>query len=383
MFGVFARARLLFVVTALAFAMGCKAKAADPVKEPKEDGVDVKLAPKALEAARLATAHPRETARRTSVTGSGTVDFVPSRVARVGPPVAGRVGAIPAVPGQKVTKGTVLVLLESAEVGRSRGDFLAARSRLEQANAEVEREKRLLAGGATSDRALLLAQTEQATAQAQLRATEDRLATMGLGGAAAGQSVPLVSPIAGTVLEVKARTGQPVGPTDSLVVVGETDQVWLPVEIYERDMGRVHVGDDVRVTSVAFPGRVFEGHVDQLGAVVDPDRHVLEARVVLGNHDGALKPGMTATARILGASEADAGSVLVVPRIAVQTIDGQAFVFVQREAGKYEMRAVERGSEVDGEVEVARGLVAGDTIVTDGSFILKSEALKAQMGAND
>jgi cobalt-zinc-cadmium efflux system membrane fusion protein len=56
---------------------------------------------------------------------------------------------------------------------------------------------------------------------------------------------------------------------------------------------------------------------------------------------------------------------------------------VQREAGKYEMRAVERGSEVDGEVEIGRGLVAADTIVTDGSFILKSEALKAQMGAND
>jgi cobalt-zinc-cadmium efflux system membrane fusion protein len=92
---------------------------------------------------------------------------------------------------------------------------------------------------------------------------------------------------------------------------------------------------------------------------------------------------MTATARILGAAEGDAGTVLAVPRGAIQTIDGQPFVFVQREPGKFEMRGVERGADVDGEVEIARGLSGDETIVTDGTFILKSEALKAQMGAND
>jgi cobalt-zinc-cadmium efflux system membrane fusion protein len=378
-----AREALLAVLATAALVAACKAKPPEPQKEPKEDGVDVKLAPKALEAAHLTTAHPRGIARRASVSASGKVDFVPSRVARVGPPIAGRVGTIPVVVGQKVGRGAVLVTLESVEVGRARADFMAAKTRVDQTKSELDRENRLLAGGATSDRAVLVASTEQATAQAQLRAAEDRLSTLGLGASATGQSVALVAPIAGTVLQVNARMGQPVGPTDTLVVVGETEQVWLGVDVYERDVGKVHVGDDVRVTSIAFPGRVFEGKVDQLGSVIDGDRDVLDARMVLPNQDGALKPGMPASARILAAAEGDGGTALVVPRHAIQTVDGQPFVFVQREPGKYEMRPVERGSELDDDVEILRGIDAKDTIVVDGSFILKSEALKAQMGAND
>ncbi|HSO32208.1 MAG TPA: efflux RND transporter periplasmic adaptor subunit [Labilithrix sp.] len=362
---------------------GCKPKAPEPQKEPKEDGVDVKLAPKALAAAHLTTAQPRSIPRLASVTAAGKVDFVPSRVARIGPPIAGRVGTIPVVVGQKVGRGAVLVTLESVEVGRARADYLAAKTRLEQTKAETERENRLLAGGATSDRAVLVAQTEQAQAQAQLRASEDRLSTLGLGVSASGQSVSLVSPIAGTVLQVNARMGQPVGPEATLVVVGETEQVWLEIDVYERDVGKVHVGDDVRVTSIAFPGRVFEGKVDQIGSTVDPERHVLEARIVLPNQDGALKPGMTASARVMGAAVGDGGTALVVSRHAIQTVDGQPFVFVQREPGKYEMRPVERGAELDDDIEILRGLKADETVVVDGSFILKSEALKAQMGAND
>ncbi len=372
------------LILALMLTIACKSKPPEPAKEVKEEGVDVKLGPKALEAARLSIVHARLAPRRASVVAAGTVDFVPSRVARVGPSISGRVGTVAVVPGQKVGAGTVLVRVESADVGRARGDYLAARSRLDQASAEVLREQRLIEKGASSERALLAAQTERATAEAVLHTAQDRLSTLGLGAGAIGLSVALVSPIAGTVLEVKARTGQPVGPTDTLVVVGETLQVWLSIELYERDLGRVHVGDEVRVVSVAFPGRVFEGRVDQLGSVVDPERHVLEARVVLPNYDGALRPGMTATARILSTlGEIDAGAAIVVPRQAVQTIDAQAFVFVQREVGKYELRAVERGSDLDGDVEIVRGLSFDDEIVTEGSFILKSETLKAQMGTND
>ena len=371
------------LIALVALASACKSKAPEPQKEPKEEGIDVKLTPKALEAAHLGTASPRSIARRASVTAAGKVDFVPSRVARVGPPVAGRVGTIPVVVGQKVGRGTTLVTLESVEVGRARADFTAAKTRLDQAKAETEREKQLMAGGATSERAMLIATSGEAQARTELRASEDRLATLGLGAGAAGQSVALVAPIAGTVLQVNARVGQPVGTTDTLVVVGETSLVWLGVDVYERDVGKVHLGDDVKVTSIAFPGRTFDGKVDQLGAVVDPERHVLEARIVLPNQDDALKPGMTASARILAAAEGDGGTALVVSRHAIQTVDGQPFLFVQHEPGKYEMRPVERGADLDDDVEILRGLKPDETVVVDGSFILKSEALKAQMGAND
>lgn len=382
-------ALLVAFACSLSCAAGCKK---DPPSEvtkeaAKEEGVDVKLGEKALAAAHLTVGKARTVPRRSSVLASGRIDFVPSRVARVGPPIAGRVGTIPVVPGQRVGRGAVLVTLESVEVGRARADFLSAKTRLAQAKAEMDRESRLVAGGASSERALLVAQAEHATAQAQLRASEDRLSTLGLGAGAAGQSVALVAPIAGTVLELTGRVGQPVGPTDTLVVVGETEQVWLQVDVYERDLGKVHLGDEVKVTSIAFPGRTFDGKVDQLGAVLDAERHVLEARIVLPNLDGALKPGMTATARILGNAPlgADAGSAnaVVVPKSAIQAIDGQPFVFIEKEKGKFELRPVERGDDIDDDVEIRRGVADGEPIVVDGAFILKSEALKSQMGAND
>jgi cobalt-zinc-cadmium efflux system membrane fusion protein len=368
---------------AILLAAACKSK---PIEAPAKDKkvADVELSEKALEAAKLGVDRSKSQARRTSVTCAGTIDFEPARVARVGPNIAGRVGHIAVTPGQKVTRGQALVTIESVEVGRARADFLQAKSKLQQAEAELAREKKLFEGGASTERAVLNAETEKNVAGYGLRAAEERLRTLGVGGeGVASSAVPLVTPIAGTVLDVKARIGQPVGPTDTLVVVGEIDVVWLAVDIYERDVTRVHTGDEVRVVTTAYPGRVFVGKVDYVASVVDAERRVLAARIVLPNADGALRPGMAATSRIMGGAAADGGSIVTVPRGAVQTIDGQPFVFVEKAKGKYDMRAVERGEEQEGEVAIARGLAANEPVVVEGAFILKSEILREQMGSND
>ncbi|MEI8258135.1 MAG: efflux RND transporter periplasmic adaptor subunit, partial [Deltaproteobacteria bacterium] len=225
----------------------------------------------------------------------------------------------------------------------------------------------------------------------ETRAAEQRLRAVGvteLGGGRGGvASLSLTSPIAGVVLEMNARLGQTVGADDTLFVVGETDHVWLVLDVYERDMDRVHDGDEVRVQTVAHPGRVFEGRVARLGAVVDRERRVATATVILANADGALRPGMSATARILSsggtAAGGDAGLAVVVPRGAVQTVDGQTLVFVQRGPGRFQMRPIERGADIEGDVEITRGLRAGEPVVVEGAFVLKSELLRSQMGVND
>ena len=367
------------------FAAGaCKQPAeSEPASEKKEPGVDVSLSPRALAGAKLATGKVQRVPRRSSLTVAGSVDFVPNRVARIGPQISGRVASVPVAPGQTVARGAVVVTLDSVDIGRARADFLEAKSQLALAESEMAREDRLIDAGASSERAQQSAHTSRDLARVGLSAAGDRLRTLGASAGQGSSGFSLVSPIAGKVLEVKARLGQPVGPTDTLIVVGETSQVWLAVDVYERDLARVHAGDDVLATAVAYPDRTFEGKVDQLASVVDPARRVLEARIVLQNPDGALRPGMTATARILGVPEANAPAVISVPRGALQTIDGQPFVFIERSAGKFELRAVERGVELEQGVEIKQGLTGDETIVIDGSFILKSEVLRSQMGSND
>jgi membrane fusion protein, heavy metal efflux system len=401
----------------------CKDKAAEataPAAPKKSAGVDVELSAEAFTAARLKFGIAARSPRHQVVLAAGMLDFAPNRVARLGPSASGRIASLTATVGQRVKRGSVLATVDSVDAGRARADVLAARSRLAQADSELSRERRLTEGGAASERSLAVAQSERNLAEVEVRAAEARTQT--LGTAVAGGALGLVSPMDGTVLEVRARLGQPVSATDTLIVVGEVDSLWLRIDVYERDVGRIRVGDAARIVTLAYPDRVFEGRVEQLGTAIDPERHVLDARIVLSNADGALRPGMSATARILGrplelsAQPLDAGpttgartepaaqtpTVVSVPKSAIQTIDGQPFVFVAKRLGskpvtdgsippsipanttaEFELRAVERGSALETEVEILRGLEGGEPIVVDGAFILKSELLKSQMGTND
>lgn len=376
---------VLGLAVGLAFYAGHKkAEEPEPTEQRREEGIDLSLSAKSLEAARIKTALPRKVPRRSSLSVSGSIDFAPSRVARIGPQIAGRVASIKVAPGQAVAKGATVATLDSVDIGRARADLLEAKSREVLAESEVAREQRMLEAGASSERAALAAKTELDLAKVSVSAAEGRLKTLGAGAVGTGaSSISLVSPIEGKVLELSARIGQPVGPTDTLVVVGDTAEVWLAADVYERDLSRVKVGDDVWARAVAYPDKIFKGHVDQLGTVVDAERRVLTARIVLGNPDGVLRPGMTATARIVGAVEPGAPEVLSVPRGSIQAIDGQPFVFVDHGAGKFELRAIEQGAELEDGVEIKQGLTGTETVVTDGSFILKSEVLRSQMGAND
>jgi cobalt-zinc-cadmium efflux system membrane fusion protein len=164
--------------------------------------------------------------------------------------------------------------------------------------------------------------------------------------------------------------------------------VWLRVDVFESDAAHVHVGDRVEATVSAWGTRVFSGAVTYVAQSLDPARRTLEAVVEIANEDDALKPGMTARARVISAerthSAHDAGAgELVIPRGAVQSIDGQPFVFVRVGEGQFAMRAVETGGESGDDVVVRAGLRDDETLAVAGTFILKSEALREQMGKND
>lgn len=366
------------------------------------------LGPGLLDASAIRTGKGRMVPKRTSVAVTGTLEFVPNRVARVGPLIDGRVLQIKVDPGQRVTPGTVLATVESVEVGRARADYLTSQVRVEFAARERARQYNLADSGLTSGQSVQAAENQSDLAMVEKRAAAERLSAVGvraeeLSAVGAGRasrpstSTVLKTPLGGVVLDVNARVGQPVTSSDTLFVVGEIDKVWLIVDVYERDVSRVRTGDEARARVVSYPEREFRGVVDYVSGIIDPVRKAASARVVLDNPEGLLRPGMSATAHLFGelghekavvarggdAASATPVSVLVVPKEALQTIDGQAFVFVERSVGKFDLRAVVRGEEVDGEIEISRGLTLEDPIAIDGTFVLKSEALRAQMGSND
>jgi cobalt-zinc-cadmium efflux system membrane fusion protein len=404
--GYSSRTMQRFLAVALACAAlgapGCKEKKVEAAPEVVKIEADVVLTGEALEAAGLEIGTARLVPRRSNVVVAGTLEFVPNRVARVGPLIDGRIASIRVDPGQKVTPGTVLATVESVEIGRARADFMSSQVKMEFAERERQRQYRLADGGLTTGQNVVNAETERQLADLESRAAAERLRAVGVrtedmraAGAGSGRpstGMTLTTPLGGLVLDVNARIGQAVKASDTLFVVGEIDKVWLIVDVYERDLSRVHVGDEARARVVAYPDRVFSGKVDYVGGVVDPVHRAVAARIVLDNPDGALRPGMSASSHIfsslVAAGGVDSGvvpdaQVLAVPHEAVVTMDGQPFVFIEKAKGKFTMRAVERGSDVEGETEITKGLVAGDKIAVKGTFILKSEALREQMGKND
>ena len=150
------------------------------------------LSPRSLLAAKLTTGKPERVPRRSSLVVAGSVDFVPSRVARIGPQIAGRVASVPVVPDQAVGKGTLLVTLDSIDVGRARGDFLEAKSHVARAESELAREERLVDAGASSERSMLAARSELDLSRLSLNTAGDRLHTLGATGGNGASGVSLV-----------------------------------------------------------------------------------------------------------------------------------------------------------------------------------------------
>lgn len=417
----FVRARLpalvLTVVTAAsALATGGCRKRDEPKEqattEPPKAEASIVLLPGMLAANPIAIGKAHFVEKRSSVAVTGTLEFVPNRVARVGPIIEGRVTSIRVDPGQRVAKGAVLASVDSVEVGRARADYLASQVQVEFAARERTRQYNLADSGLASGQSVLAAENQTDLAVLGKRAAAERLSAVGvraedLNAQAEGHasrpstSTLLKTPLGGLVLDVNARIGQAVSSTDTLFVVGEIDKVWLLVDVYERDLARVHTGDEARARVISYPDREFRGVVDYVSGIVDPVRKSVSARVVLDNPEGLLRPGMSANAHVFSSergprddgSDASAGAdpikrrALVVPKGAIQSIDGQPFVFLDKGAGKFDLRPIQQGDVIPGDhtddVEVVQGLSDGESIALDNTFILKAEALRAEMGSND
>jgi Cu(I)/Ag(I) efflux system membrane fusion protein len=163
--------------------------------------------------------------------------------------------------------------------------------------------------------------------------------------------------------------------------------VWVWIDVFERDLARVHLGDDVELHVEAFPGSAFEGKLVFLGSRVETESRTARARIEVPNPEGRLRPGMFARVRISDPHAADGKaesvSVLAVPESALQR-EGDDFVaFVALGDGRFESRKVRTGRKGDGFVEILDGLVAGESVAVSGTFVLKSEASKESLGGEE
>jgi Cu(I)/Ag(I) efflux system membrane fusion protein len=174
----------------------------------------------------------------------------------------------------------------------------------------------------------------------------------------------------GEIAEKMVTEGQAVQPGENLFLIADRSVLWVDLAVYEMDARALRIGAPVAVTVDALPGRTYEGRVTFIHPGVDEKTRTLTARVEVANADGALRPGMYATALIRAA----AAKALSVPTEAVLPTGTQNLVFVNRGDGQFTPRAVQVGARGDSLVEVVHGLKPGDEVIASATYLLDSES---------
>ena len=322
----------------------------------------------------------------TELVATGTITYNPDYASIVAPRVEGRVVVVRADLGDRVERGSVLAVLQSSEVGETRGALERARAALDVARQNYEREKRLYEQSVSSQKEMLDAEGEYRSAQAEFNSASARLRAVGASAGAQGAEYSLVSPVAGTVVERHVMPGQIAGPETNLFTVADLRRLWITVEVYASDASRVRQGALVQVSPRAFPGETFPGRVSFAGGVVDAATRTIKVRVTVDNPSSRLRPGMFAQVRVAAPSVVGAGGGegVVIPELAVQDLNGRMVVFVPGGSpGEFVARTVILGERTGRGVRVLSGLRPEEAFVVSGAFQLKSELLKATFGEED
>lgn len=324
---------------------------------------------------------------------------------RVGAVTDGRVIQVLAAPGDDVRAGQPLARIHSHDVHDGRASYRNAQTELMRATANLQyslkardRAKRLYDMKAGSleqlehaDAELRNSEASLATAKTEVERTKRHLVEF-LGvpeegghdhppGAESDEAdlIPVRSPASGTVVARNITPGTVVTPSNDLFVLSNLSSLWAMAEVNEEYLSKLRTGMPVRIFVQAWPDQPFHGRIGKLGEALDPATRTVKVRVDVPNASGRLKPEMYATAEIaIGSSR----SAVFVPEEAMQEVRGQKVVFIQTAANRFEVRPVEPGDTLNGELEVRRGLKPGERVATRGTFILKSEYLKSALSGD-
>ncbi len=317
----------------------------------------------------------------------------------------------------KATGDEVRRELASAQAGEIKARLLKAHAALTLAQAGFERESRLRAKDISSEQAVesaknslhaaeaeflatretvsfeierehLAAETDVKVARITLDAARRQLHIVGLSaeqidalGRQPDQELShfeIRSPIAGQIVQYHAVVGESVTESDALFSVADVSRMWLMLAVPQRDLVMLRVGLPISFGVDGLTGHSVAGKIDWISTEVDARARTVKARATLANEDGMLRANMFGRARII---VHDKDEVLTVPEAAIQTDGCCQLVFVRMADDLFQPRKITPGTRAGGHVEIMKGLAAGEPVVTTGSFLMKTEILKRNIGA--
>lgn len=326
------------------------------------------------------------------IESTGRVTLNEDKTTRIGAFIDGAVVKVPIRVGDSVRKGQSLAEIHSHDVHEAGANMVQARAGLAQRRAQAafartsfERAERLFQAKALSRQELDRAQVELDSSQqavihseAELERARGHLELLGLSPDKLDYDAPVLvrAPASGVIMERKITAGAGVNPGDHLFTISDLSQVWVLAEVEEKRLPELKIGMPMSVSVAAYPDQPFNGKIDRIGEVLNPQTRMIEVRCLVDNRSGKLKPEMYTQTRIAAGAKSRA---LLIPKSALLDIDGKVIVFVALDQSRFQKRIVRTGRQEADQIEILEGVVKGEKVVTSGAFLLKSELQKSQM----
>ena len=323
----------------------------------------------------------------------GQIALPESDTAHISPRVAGTITKVFANLGDQVKTGDRLFQLVSTEIGRAAAAYEKASALVRLARQELIRGQKMQKLKVTSDKEVFRLSYELEQANIEKTSARKELEILGISErdidskeAFAELSrgiVTVKAPVEGSVTEKHAVIGEVISPGETILIISDLSKLWVWAKVYDGHIGLVLANRaklknrEAKISVAPFPEQTFKGVIDYMSPIIDTETRTLNLRLTVSNDDGKLLPGMFCRIQLpLGHH-----TIVSVPRYSVLNDGETHFVFVPFGPNRFAAKEVKTGAIHGNRLPVLKGLKAGDSIVTRGTFILKSEVLKDRMGA--
>lgn len=311
----------------------------------------------------------KTTTMKDELTLSGEVSSDDNNVVKVFPFSSGQVLAVKVSLGDKVSKGQTLAVMRSADVAGNYTDLSSTQSDVSVAKRQLDQAEYLYKNGISSEREYTEAKENYNKAIAANRKVRDQIAINGGGNTSESGQLVIKAPESGYIVEKNITAGSFIRQDNSgsMFTISNMKDVWIWANVFESDISKVKVGYTAKVTTIAYPGKVFMGKVNEISSVLDPDNKVLKIKIALPNPDMLLKPEMFTNVVITNNENAQAVSV---PAKAIIFDSSKNYVVVYNSKCDLKVREVNVIKTVDDISYIASGLNPGDKVISKNGLLL-------------
>lgn len=301
-----------------------------------------------------------------AITLTGTVDFNQDNQVNIFPLVSGNIQDVKVQLGDYVKAGQVLALVKSSEMAAYSSNLVIAETNVTNTKKQLDAQQDLFKSGLASQLDVTAAQANYDQAIAQLELAKRVLKING--NNTQGDYI-IKAPISGFIVQknITNNTAIRADNGNNLFTISDLKNVWIQANVYESNISKVHLGNEVSVTTLSYPNRIFRGKVDKIMNVLDPTNKVMKVRVVLPNPDYALKPQMFTSVTV---TNKENGQSLCVSSKALIFDHSQYYVLRFNSREDVRITPIQLLSTLGDKAYIASGVEKGDRVITSDAILI-------------